>query len=97
MELDYLFRMRPKIDSGSWSLIPCKHFTLSVSVSHLHSQSSWNTSYVLSWNSSCFNVILLSIQPELKYQLAAFESFNLIHFHFFSIAWMIEYIQVVSF
>jgi len=40
------------IDSGSWSLIPCKHFTLSVSVSHLHSQSSWNTSYVLSWNSN---------------------------------------------
>jgi hypothetical protein len=32
----------------------------------------------------------------LKYQLAAFESFNLIHFHFFSIAWMIDYILVVS-
>ena len=49
---------------------------------------------MLSWNSSCFNVILLSIQPELKNQLAAFESFNLIHFHFFSIAWMINYIPL---
>jgi hypothetical protein len=51
-------------------LIPCEHFITSrASVPHLHSQSSWNTSYVLSWNSSCFKiVILLSIQ--LKYQLA---------------------------
>jgi len=44
-----LFR---KVSATDWSLIPCKHFTLSVSVSHLHSQSSWNTSYVLSWNSN---------------------------------------------
>ena len=88
-----LFR---KVSATDWSLIPCKHFTLSVSVSHLHSQSSWNTSYVLSWNYSCFKIVIL-LSTQLKYQLAAFESFNLIHFHFFSIAWMIKYILVVSF
>ncbi len=93
-----MFKLFRKVSATNWSLIPREHFTLSVSVSQLHSQSSWNTSYVLSWNASCFTmVILLSIHPELKYQLAAFESFNLIHFHFFSIAWMIEYIRVVSF
>jgi hypothetical protein len=46
-------------------LIPCEHFTSSVSVSHFHSQSSWNTSYVLNWNSSCFKIVIsLSIQLE---------------------------------
>ncbi len=78
-----------KVSATDWSLIPCKHFTLSVSVSHLHSQSSWNTSCVLSWNSSCFKIVILLSIP-LKYQLAAFESLNLIHFHFSALpGWLI--------
>ena len=48
--------------------IPCKHFTSRASVPHLHSQSSSNTSYVLSWNSGCFKIVV-SLSVQLEYQL----------------------------
>jgi hypothetical protein len=48
--------------------IPCKHFTSRASVPHFHSQSSWNTRYVLSWNSGCFKIVV-SLSVRLEYQL----------------------------
>ncbi len=64
-----------RLDGWTWCfskflpLIPCEHFITSrASVPHLHSQSSWNTSYVISWNSGCFKIVI-SLSVQLEYQL----------------------------